>query len=474
MLVDLSRHAQPKKIMNVLEKEHELAYTAHSLQQQKLLHSDIKSVCANNLTQGSVEQYFKDLKQVQLKGERADRLDDLVEKLQKEIITSQKLFSDYVYHQGFNNQKFLAVKKNLNDCAKIQTAFQSSKTSRVSSKLPYATSLLKTSSKRTSVVESKFKKSRKSRSSGYYSSKVARRKIKFAGKILNESDSGQRSESKGNIQVHDDKLTSDHLKVIDVDKRNRSFYSLNEKEQEAVENFSAVIWSNKLSVDFKLSDCALVSYDFNHLSWIDLHTLNSSPSAEIFHEILKHFGTSGVGWLSKNVVDAYALGVVEASNMKSKTQDFGCLTVDDCTCIIKQRVKNVIKFSKNILSDECTRLCTYTFFPILLHQHFMILWFNSATSCLTLVDSAPPIQSNDIIVLRNSFTLFLDNFGFTNNNIIFKQATYMIQPDTSSCGVCVCMAIESICNCIVKNLALSGKLLVNSVARSYTFYTLDR
>ena len=75
-------------------------------------------------------------------------------------------------------------------------------------------------------------------------------------------------------------------------------------------------------------------YDIKHLSRLDFHILNSSALEDIFYQITIHFRHSEFGWPSKNIVDACTFGLIEASNMKSESEDIGWLDVDDCTCVI--------------------------------------------------------------------------------------------------------------------------------------------
>ena len=64
----------------------------------------LKTVCVNNLTQGTIEQYFSELKHVYLKDERAVRLDDLVEKLYEQFLVTEKLYCDFIIHKGYKKK----------------------------------------------------------------------------------------------------------------------------------------------------------------------------------------------------------------------------------------------------------------------------------------------------------------------------------------------------------------------------------
>ena len=57
--------------------------------------------------------------------------------------------------------------------------------------------------------------------------------------------------------------------------------------------------------------------DIKHLPCMELHTLNSSVSKEIVYKNAKYFGPSAIGWLSKNIINAYILRIIEVSYTKS-------------------------------------------------------------------------------------------------------------------------------------------------------------
>ena len=81
----------------------------------------------------------------------------------------------------------------------------------------------------------------------------------------------------------------------------------------------------------------------------------------------------------------------------------------------------------------------------------MFLRFDSATSCLTLVDSASKSGTRDVAILHNSFTAFLSNFGFYGNSTSFEHVQYIAQLDSNSFEACEYMVIENMCKFLLTN-----------------------
>ena len=117
--------------------------------------SKFKTVCVNNLTQGTIEQYFSELKRVYLKDGRAVRLDDLVEKLYEQFLVIEKLYCDFIIHKDYRRKR--KARKVENEVENNQ------KNEEMRHKV--VTNLSK--KRVTSIVESKFKKRKKQCSSGF-------------------------------------------------------------------------------------------------------------------------------------------------------------------------------------------------------------------------------------------------------------------------------------------------------------------
>ena len=192
-----------------------------------MANSKLKTVCENNLTQGIIEQYFSELKRVYLNDRRAVRLDDLVEKLYEQFLVSEQLYCDFKIHKGYRRKRKARNVKNDKDNEEM------------SHKL--VTNLSK--KRVTSTVESKFKKRKKQRSGGFYTSPLARKKIKFVGKI--EKQTGEAND------LHNSSFTrttdvfaknNDHKMLLAYIEKRLKPSALNLKEDELIANFCAGLY----------------------------------------------------------------------------------------------------------------------------------------------------------------------------------------------------------------------------------------
>ena len=144
MLGDLSRH----KLCDDSTKQNLELYDQYSIKYNKLSNSNLQSLCADNLTQGIIEQHFYSLKQTFLKNARFGRIDSFVEEYKKQIDAEKiKFFSDFV-HKGCTTK--LRRKNKIASLRKKCTS--------IPRKLKFRD------------PESKFRK-RKLRNKGYFSSK---------------------------------------------------------------------------------------------------------------------------------------------------------------------------------------------------------------------------------------------------------------------------------------------------------------
>ena len=438
---DLSRH-----YVDDGDKERKQAYRNFSVMYQSIARSQLQTICSNNMTQGSIEQYFSTFKLTFLKGNRVTRLDELAEKLQKEFHISQKLFADCALHSG-NKQSFTSSSKTFENCKdKISVASSSSKTR---------------------VVESKFRKGRKRRLSGYYASTHAQKQMKFVGVLpadgitpdatgtsIIQNVGACTSENTRNISaVGPGALEATKLSQV----LHSEFYRhLNENAQKKVHDFATIIWNLIPTIETDFTKVAITICEFHKLSWLDLYTLSSAPSTSLFSAIKINCGLSGKGWLSKYVVDAFLFVLTEKANRKKSENFFGCLDCDQCAMIINERpIKNKTTFARTILANS-NQLKNLIFLPLLVRRHFVLLCFCKASNCLTLYDSANRDHSEIILTMR-IFVKFLQNFS--QQEIIITEKSIINQPDDNSCGVCVCIAADAICEatlskCPVENISL--------------------
>ena len=387
MIGDLSRH---KKLE--LNGKNEICYNEYSVffEALKKLSSHFVSD-ESNCTQGIIEQHFGILKSDYLKGNRIARLDDFVQRYYEKLKITKKLFSDFILH----NTKMI----------------DHSETTK--------------SRKSTSLGVSKFRK-RKRRQSSYYSSPLAAKKICYVNKI---DVTGTKEFDKN---------------VVNVD-----IFSLKESTASNAEKISHEVWVALPNYhQIYLLDTAL-NFNADHkLSWLDLQTINLAPNKEIFAKIKKNFGRfSGKGWLSKYVVDSYIFALVEFVIGEKGLQKCGCLTCDDSLCIMQNKIKSTNSFGKKLMIGQSNALRSIIVIPILLQNHFMLLSFFEKTNSLVSYNS---IKQNCSTFLQKIKKPFLDFFSVLNVSnksklINFEAQTALIQPNSSSCGVCLCMAADELC-----------------------------
>ena len=341
--------------------------------------------------------------------------DEFVDKMQKEIELSQQLFADYALHgRGIP-----------------RTSCKSSSYNGESPDQP---------PKPTRLVVSKFRKGRKRRNRGYYSSSLAQKQIKFTGAL--PEDKVQQSQDNATavkVSVSSSNLQSPCLHVL-------SLPDLVTKHNDGNQcvKFASAVWQLLPSQESDIVEVAIIIDKDHKLTWLDLHTLNPVPSPFVFNAIVSHCGNSGKGWLSKYVVDAYLSLLVQKANLK-KTEYFGSLDCDQSLMIIKKNsIKNKFIFASKILESKCTELRAIIYLPVLLNKHFVLFWFCKETNCLTLIDSNTKCESKIAVSSLHTLAEFLKSFVGGNKQIAMKQSTFIEQPDSNSCGVCVCIAANMI------------------------------
>ena len=193
--------------------------------------SKLKTVCVNNLTQGTIEQYFSELKRVYLKDGRALRLDDLVENLYEQFLVTEKLYCYFIIHKGYRRKK---------KARKVENEIENNEENQ---KVSHKVVMNMSKKQVTSIVESKFKKRKKQRFSGFYTSPLARKKIKFVGKI--EKQTGKA------IDLNNSSFTrttdvfaknNDHEVLLVYIEKLLKLSAINSKEDELITNFCSGLY----------------------------------------------------------------------------------------------------------------------------------------------------------------------------------------------------------------------------------------
>lgn len=316
------------------------------------------------------------------------------------------------------------------------------------------------------MLSQNLKKRKKQRSRGFYTSPFLKNYIKFVDKA--EHLEQKCDEAELVTQATSCGLNNDHHQLLEMCYFESSFWNLSDKDLSAITNFSAVMWHSEVMAVHNLTDCALTFDDQHKMLWLDLHSMNSSPSSHIFQAIEQHFGKSGFGWLSKCVVDCYIFAIVKNSNLEVRAQEFGQLRTDDTACILrKSNFKIVYEFSRNILRNGTKELRNHIFLPFLFNSHFMVLWFDKKANCVTLIDSIARDRSHIISMIERPIMAFLDLFESNSLDMKFCQVTYATKLDSSSCGVSVCMAVDIVCQAVKNNVEPEVKNLAEANIRQY-------
>ena len=139
---------------------------------------------------------------------------------------------------------------------------------------------------------------------------------------------------------------------------------------------------------------------------------------------------------------------------------FGSLDCDDSTCILQNKIKNKTIFNNRLMIKKTQNMRQHILAPILFENHFLLLWYSNINHTLFLINSLQKDSSSVVEITKKSFINFFVSLQISGRSqvIKFEVKTGLVQPDNSSCGVCVCMASDIICR---KNNCRSIKLCRN-------------
>ena len=405
MLGDLSRHKSSRS-NNDIKKLFD-NYSAF----YKILQNTLSNITVEkNLTQGIIEQHFNSLKKVYLKGNRIGRIDDFVQKYYTELKITQKLFSDYAFHSVMKNNK---SKKQENP-------------------------------RSTSVVLSKFRK-RKRQQTAYYASSLAKKKINFIGADTEIKRNNSFDKELLDQTLHCNYGNEAHLDVNDKFKL-MDYYK---KHLTNAIKFSDLVWNSLPGIyNFPVTQIAMQIDHGHQLTWLDLHSLNSSTNQKVYSEMVKHLKQPFcTGWVSKYIIDSYISLLTKQFNIENNEQMFGSLDCDDSTCILQNKIKNKAIFNNRLMIKKTQNIRPHILAPILFENHFLLLWYSNINHTLFLINSLRKDSSSVAEITKKSFINFFGSLQSSGRSpvIKFEVKTGLVQPDNSSCGVCVCMAADMIC-----------------------------
>ena len=126
---------------------------------------------------------------------------------------------------------------------------------------------------------------------------------------------------------------------------------------------------------------------------------------------------------------------------------FGSLDCDDSTCILQNKIKNKAIFNNRLTIKKTQNIRPHILAPILFENHFLLLWYSNINHTLFLINSLRKDSSSVVEITKKSFINFFGSLQTSGRSpvIKFEVKTGLVQPDNSSCGVCVCMAADMIC-----------------------------
>ena len=110
----------------------------------------------------------------------------------------------------------------------------------------------------------------------------------------------------------------------------------------------------------------------------------------------------------------------------------------------------------------------------MVENHFLLLWYSNINHTLFLINSLRKDSSSVAEITKKSFINFFVSLQISGRSpvIKFEVKTGLVQPDNSSCGVCVCMAADMICR--KKQLSFDKTLPKSQILeyRSWMLYIL--
>ena len=103
----------------------------------------------------------------------------------------------------------------------------------------------------------------------------------------------------------------------------------------------------------------------------------------------------------------------------------------------------------------------------------MLLWYCKKNNCITLIDSINQDHSllkQKLVVFQNFLRTFMDIN--VSNKTTFTTTSIVRQTDCNSCGVCVCIAAEMICEAAIGDNEINIKNFVSVPNISDYRYTM--
>ena len=184
---------------------------------------------------------------------------------------------------------------------------------------------------------------------------------------------------------------------------------------------------------------------------MSLLSLTPNKQVGLQHKLQCLFSNvSGVGWLSKNAVDAFVSNAVRENNEEIGFVKFGFLCCDNTWLLLNNRITNfneAILFGLVTGTTEKSTLRENLLFPLLWQNHFVLIWFNRESKQIKLLNSLKQDDNFLLSKIKSTLIKFLSNIDkkFDQKMTECESQNVVLQNDSSSCGVCVCMTADAIC-----------------------------
>ena len=114
--------------------------------------------------------------------------------------------------------------------------------------------------------------------------------------------------------------------------------------------------------------------DHGHqLTWLNLHSLNSSTNQKVYSEMVKHLKQPFcTGWVNKYIIDSYISLLTKQFNIENNEQMFGSLDCDDSTCILQNKIKNKAIFNNRLMIKKNTKHSATYFSTNFVRKPFLV------------------------------------------------------------------------------------------------------
>lgn len=211
--------------------------------------------------------------------------------------------------------------------------------------------------------------------------------------------------------------------------------------QNKAERFSKEVW-NGIRPKY-IWDTVLRTKSEKDLTSADLATICESLKLPAYIKMIMYHKEARRGWLSDKLLDAYISACVDDYNCEMNELNFGSV---DCISIVHNEQLSIRAPHRRVtLSENPKRLRNELFFPVLRDKHFRLYYLSLLEGKLYLYESVNESSEVEDVKFATALKPFLADFENCPSDLSIHRKSVIVQNDTMSCGVCVCIAVEAIC-----------------------------